>query len=207
VWQTSNREGLTRMWVGQTSKVVQGATYENSLASGFSNVVLGNNPKGERPFFGSIKELRIWNEFRSEESINRFMHLEIGSDFRQNLLHYFRFSGDTEVLRITDFQNSSGVFDFTSPNLQPYDSPLRFEQDTADPLLICPFSPFSQLYPANDTCIPATQLAFVLVAYLDTQANLLVIETSTPPEIEVQAFNFSYSLVSVKSMTSQQALS
>jgi hypothetical protein len=33
-----------------------------------------------------------------------------------------------------------------------------------------------------------------------------VIETSTPPEIDVQAFNFSYTLISVKSMMSQQAL-
>lgn len=66
VWQTSNREGFTRMRVDQQSKVVKGSTFEDSMASGFSNVVLGNNPKGERPFFGSMKELRIWNEFRSD---------------------------------------------------------------------------------------------------------------------------------------------
>lgn len=66
VWQTSNREGFTRMWVDQQFKVVTGATFEDSMASGFSNVVLGNNPKGERPFLGSMKELRIWNEFRSD---------------------------------------------------------------------------------------------------------------------------------------------
>jgi hypothetical protein len=134
------------------------------------------------------------------------MHLDIGLGFRQNLLHYFRFSGDTEVLRITDYLNSSGAFDFTSPNLQPYDSPLRFEHNKDNPLLICPFSPFTQLYPANDSCIPATHLEFNLVTYLDTQANVLVIETSIPPEIDVKAFNFSYSLISVKSMMSQQTL-
>jgi hypothetical protein len=54
------------MRVDQQSKVVKGSTFEDSMASGFSNVVLGNNPKGERPFFGSMKELRIWNEFRSD---------------------------------------------------------------------------------------------------------------------------------------------
>ena len=172
------------------------------MASGYSNMVLGNNPKGDRPYFGSMKELRIWNEFRSDLSIERFLHLGIGSGFRQILLHYFRFTSNTEVLRISDVLNSSGAFDFTSPNLQPKDSPLRFEEDKYDPLLICPFSPLSQLYAANDSCIPATHLTFNLVTYLDTHANLIVIETSTTPELEVDAFNFSYSLMSVKRMTS-----
>ncbi len=54
------------MWVGQETKVVKGATFEDSMTSGFSNVLLGNNATAERPFLGGMKELRIWNEFRSE---------------------------------------------------------------------------------------------------------------------------------------------
>ena len=93
---------------------------------GFVNVKLGNTETGDNPFVGMMKELRFWSEYRNQ-NIKRFMNLEIGSGQRANLLHYFRFATDTDVLWIRDTLSSAGVSDFTRINMKPFDSPLRLD--------------------------------------------------------------------------------
>ena len=97
------------------------------MFSGFVNVRLGNTETGDNPFIGMMKELRFWSEYRSDQNIKRFMNLEIGSGQRANLLHYFRFATDTDVLRIRDTLNTAGVSDFTRTNMKPFDSSLRLD--------------------------------------------------------------------------------
>jgi hypothetical protein len=65
----------------------------------FATTYLGNSPNGERAYTGMIRELRIWNQIRTERELflNRF--IEINN--RTNLMYYYKMvGGETDNLRI-----------------------------------------------------------------------------------------------------------
>ena len=125
-WQTSLNTKVTRTWAGRYISEIQNHAFGDYIFPTFANFRIGNNERGDSSFIGWMRELKIWNEFRSDLNLKRFVNLEVGTEYRANLAHYFKFAFDTEVLRIRDSQNSSGLFDFTRINLKPNESPVRF---------------------------------------------------------------------------------
>lgn len=81
--------------------VTKSSVFNNMLMPNFATVYLGNNPQGNSPYSGMIREFRIWSEFRSERDIFMLRNIELRSG-STNLIHYFKMVGDSDNLRITE---------------------------------------------------------------------------------------------------------
>lgn len=58
-----------------------------------------------------MRELRLWKSYRSENDLFKFRNIEVPTEQRGDMLHYYRFIGDTTVLSITEVKSPLGGTD------------------------------------------------------------------------------------------------
>eukprot|EP00347_Sterkiella_histriomuscorum_P023612 403333995 len=187
VWQCSNSQNLAKSYLFEyTNKYSQVKQAQGSISQPnivLSRTYIGGDNQGQRRFVGSLKDLRIWFQFRTQADINKYRNImpqDIAS--AQNLMHYYRFDSDNSYSRIPDFMSygKNVSYDFTvtlSPNI---DSTIRYAQDfnntsNAPSLTLCEYNTYLT---TQFSCALKTDFSINLQNYQNLNSGQFIIDSN-----------------------------